>query len=68
MHIFNHLKDFKLMPYRGRFSVEIEQVGIPSVSARPCACLPLLLAITKSLVPKGADGEGEWDLSPATRG
>lgn len=68
MHIFSYLKYFKLMPYKGRFSAEIEQVGIPSVSARPWACLPLLLAIRKSSVPKGADGKGEWDLSPATGG
>lgn len=65
-HIFSHLN--KLMPYTGRFSAEIEKVGIPSVSARPWACLPLLLAIRKSSVPKGADGDGEWDLSPATGG
>lgn len=68
MHMFNHLKDLKLMPYRGTFTAETEQVGIPSVSTRPWACLPFLLAISKSSVPRGADGEGEWDLSPATGG
>lgn len=62
--IFSLLKGFKLKPYRGSFSAEIAEVVIPSVSTR--ACLPLLLDIRKFLVPTGADGEEQRDLSPAT--
>lgn len=66
MNIFSHLKDSKLMLYRGRFSAEIEQIGNLSVSLRPWPCLTLLLAPRKSLIPKEANGKGEWDFSPAT--
>lgn len=58
VYTFNHLKDFKLMVCRCRFSAEIRQVEIPCISIRPWTCLPLLLAVRKSSVPKGADGEG----------
>lgn len=39
-HIFSHLKYSRPTPYRGRFSAEVEQVGIPPVSTKPCAWLP----------------------------
>lgn len=39
-HIFSHLKYSRPTPYRGRFSAEAEQVGIPPVSTKPCAWLP----------------------------
>lgn len=66
MNILSHQKDSKLLPYRGRFSAEIEQIGNPSVSARPWACLALFLAMRKSLIPKEENGKGEWGFSPAT--
>lgn len=66
MNLFSHLKDSKLMPYRGRFSAEIEEIGNPSVSARPWRCLALFLVTRKSLIPKEANGKGEWNFSPAT--
>lgn len=39
-HIFSHLKYSRLMLHRGRFSVEVEQVGIPPISTKSSAWLP----------------------------
>lgn len=65
MGIFSHPKNSKLMPHRGKFSAEIEQVGNPCLS-QAWACLALLLATRKPLIPKEANGKGERDFSPAT--
>lgn len=49
LHILSHLKD--LMSYKGRFSAEVEEVGVSSASIRHWAYLPFLLAIRKYWVP-----------------